>query len=79
MRIFSLICIFLFMLSLGTVCQSSSQDFKDELDSHKNRIEELKKEIEISNRLFLKELGEIPTLFAYPYVEVDEIMFELLN
>ena len=42
-------------------------------------LEELKIEIEISNRLFLKELGEIPTLFAYPYGEADEIMSELLN
>ena len=42
-------------------------------------IEELKKEIETSNKIFLKELGEIPSLFAYPYVEADEIIIKLLK
>ena len=42
-------------------------------------LEELKIEIEISNRLFLKELGEIPTLFAYPYGEANENIIEILK
>jgi len=40
-------------------------------------IEEQKNEIEISNKIFLKELGLIPSLFAYPYGEADEKTFEL--
>ena len=42
-------------------------------------IEEIKNEIEISNKIFLKELGLVPTLFAYPYGEADETIFELLK
>ena len=42
-------------------------------------IEEKKNEIEISNKIFLKELGLIPSLFAYPYGETDEKTFELLK
>ena len=42
-------------------------------------IEENKNEIEISNKIFLKELGLIPSLFAYPYGEADEKTFELLK
>ena len=42
-------------------------------------IEEKKNEIEISNKIFLKELGLIPSLFAYPYGEADEKTFELLK
>ena len=30
------------------------------------------KEIEVSNNIFLKELGNIPPLFAYPYGETNE-------
>ncbi len=30
-------------------------------------LEELQKEIEKSNRIFLKEIGEMPNLYAYPY------------
>ncbi len=40
---------------------------------------DLQKEIETSNKIFLKELGEIPNLFAYPYGEADEKLFELLK
>ena len=40
-------------------------------------IEEIKKEIEFSNKIFLKELGEIPTLFAYPYGESDQRIMDL--
>ena len=36
-------------------------------------------EIESSNKIFLKELGEIPNLFAYPYGEADKIMFDILK
>ena len=42
-------------------------------------LAELKKEIELSNRVFLKELGEIPNLFAYPYGETDEKFSSLLQ
>ena len=41
--------------------------------------EELENEIEMSNRIFLKELGEIPTLFAYPYGETNEKIIRLLE
>lgn len=39
-------------------------------------LDELKKEIEISNKIFLKELGSLPNLFAYPYGETNT---ELIN
>ena len=42
-------------------------------------IAEIKKEIEISNKIFLKEIGEIPTLFAYPYGETDERIIDILK
>ena len=42
-------------------------------------LEELKKEIENSNKIFLKEIGEIPNLYAYPYGEADEKLFDLLK
>jgi len=42
-------------------------------------IDEIKKEIEISNKIFLKELGEIPSLFAYPYGEADERIMDILQ
>ena len=42
-------------------------------------IDELIISIEESNKVFLKELGQIPSLYAYPYGEVDEKMIELLK
>ena len=42
-------------------------------------VEELKNEIEKSNKIFLRELGEIPNLFAYPYGETDEKLINLLG
>jgi peptidoglycan/xylan/chitin deacetylase (PgdA/CDA1 family) len=42
-------------------------------------LDEFKKEIEDSNKIFLKELGFIPALFAYPYGEADEKFFEILQ
>ena len=42
-------------------------------------IEEQKNEIEISNKIFLKELGLIPSLFAYPYGEADKRIIKLLK
>ncbi len=45
----------------------------------KLNIEQLKEEIEVSNRIFLKELGKIPTLFAYPYGEANEKIMDMLN
>ena len=45
----------------------------------KKNIDQLREEIETSNRIFLKELGQIPTLFAYPYGETSEKFFNLLD
>ena len=42
-------------------------------------LEELQKEIEKSNKIFLKEIGKIPNLYAYPYGEADEKIFDLLK
>ncbi len=42
-------------------------------------LNELKMEIEYSNKIFLKELGQIPSLFAYPYGEADERIIKLLK
>jgi len=42
-------------------------------------IEEIIKEIKLSNKIFLKELGEIPSLFAYPYGESDNRIMKLLK
>ena len=42
-------------------------------------IDEVKKEIEISNQIFLRELGEIPALFAYPYGETNSSIINLLK
>ncbi len=42
-------------------------------------LEELQKEIEQSNKIFLKEIEEIPNLYAYPYGEADEKIFNLLK
>ena len=42
-------------------------------------IEEVKKEIEISNNIFLKELGKIPPLFAFPYWEANKKIISLLK
>ncbi len=42
-------------------------------------IEEIRKEIEISNNIFLKELGSIPPLFAFPYGEASDDIINLLK
>ena len=42
-------------------------------------IEEVRKEIETSNNIFLKELGAIPSLFAFPYGEANEQIINLLK
>ena len=42
-------------------------------------FDKIKEEIEISNKIFLNELGEIPNLFAYPYGEADERIINLLK
>ena len=41
--------------------------------------EEIIKEIETSNKIFLKEIGEVPTLFAYPYGESDNRIIKKLK
>ena len=42
-------------------------------------VDEVKNEIEISNNIFLRELGEIPSLFAYPYGEANQKIIDLLK
>ncbi|MDC3082878.1 polysaccharide deacetylase family protein [Pelagibacteraceae bacterium] len=42
-------------------------------------IEEVRSEIETSNKIFLRELGEIPTLFAFPYGETTDEIIELVK
>ena len=42
-------------------------------------IDDIKNELETSNRIFLKELGEIPSLFAYPYGEASQEIINLLQ
>jgi poly-beta-1,6-N-acetyl-D-glucosamine N-deacetylase len=42
-------------------------------------IDEVRDEIEISNNIFLKELGSIPPLFAFPYGEATEEIINLLK
>ena len=42
-------------------------------------IEEIRKEIETSNNIFLKELGSIPALFAFPYGEANQNIINLLK
>ena len=42
-------------------------------------IEDVKKEIELSNKIFLKELGMIPNLFAFPYGETNSEIINLIK
>ena len=42
-------------------------------------IEQVRSEIEQSNKIFLKELNEIPTLFAYPFGETNNEIMRLLE
>ncbi len=42
-------------------------------------IEDIKKEIETSNKIFLNELGKIPNLYAHPYGEANEEIFNLIK
>ena len=42
-------------------------------------IDEIRNEIEVSNNIFLKELGTIPPLFAFPYGEASEEIMNLLK
>ena len=43
------------------------------------KIEDVRAEIELSNKIFLKELGEVPTLFAFPYGEANSEIINLLK
>ena len=45
----------------------------------KMSVTEIIKEIKISNNIFLKEIGEIPSLFAYPYGETDKRIMDILK
>tara|TARA_Y100001970_G_scaffold241030_1_gene304258 strand:- start:630 stop:1622 length:993 start_codon:yes stop_codon:yes gene_type:complete len=42
-------------------------------------LDEVKLDIEKSNKIFLKELGFIPSLFAYPYGETNQKIINLLK
>ena len=42
-------------------------------------VDKVRDEIEISNNIFLKELGSIPPLFAFPYGEANEEIINLLK
>tara|TARA_Y100000590_G_scaffold407477_1_gene497766 strand:- start:942 stop:1862 length:921 start_codon:yes stop_codon:yes gene_type:complete len=42
-------------------------------------IEEMKDEIEKSNKIFLNEIGEIPNIFAYPYGEANTVLINLIK
>ena len=42
-------------------------------------LEEIIKEIEISNKIFLKEIKQIPSIFAYPYGETNEGIMKILK
>ena len=55
MKIYQIFTVFIFIVSFGGYCQSSAQDFDEELDSQKNKIESLKKEIERTKKKIIKE------------------------
>ena len=42
-------------------------------------IDQIQKELETSNKIFLKELGKVPSLFAFPYGEADNRIINLLK
>ena len=42
-------------------------------------MEQIKEEIETSNKIFLREIKEIPNIFAYPYGGTKEEIFSLLK
>ncbi len=42
-------------------------------------LDEVKKEIELSNKIFLEEIGETPSLFAYPYGETNNQIINLIR
>ena len=48
-------------------------------DTSEIQLDEVRSEIETSNKIFLKELGEIPTLFAYPYGETTSEIIDLIK
>ena len=43
------------------------------------KLDDLKNEIELSNKIFLRELGEIPSLFAFPYGETNDEIINLIK
>lgn len=46
---------------------------------HELSVDEIKKEIEYSNKRFLKEIGKLPKLFAYPFGEASEEVFNIVK
>ena len=65
-----------FLKSDGVTIGAHSHTHNHMVELSLNKIRE---EIEISNKIFLKELGEIPSLFAYPYGETDNRIINLLK
>ena len=46
---------------------------------YKLSTEDIKKEIEFSNKRYLKELNEVPKLFAYPFGEANKKTFDIIK
>ena len=46
---------------------------------HNLNSEKIKNEIEYANKRFLKELGEVPKLFAYPFGEANQKVIEIIK
>lgn len=65
-----------FLVSEGVSVGAHSHNHEHLPDMSTNAI---KKEIETSNKIFLKELGAVPSLFAYPYGEADSRIIKILN
>ena len=65
-----------FLKSQGVTIGAHSHDHEHMI---KLSINEIREQLEKSNKKFLKELGEIPSLFAYPYGETDNRIINLLK
>jgi len=65
-----------FLKNEGVLIGSHSHNHYHLADMSK---EDIIKEIETSNKIFLREIGEIPSLFAYPYGEADEKIIKILE
>ena len=64
--------------------QNSSDENNDEgqddySDSDDLNIDDVRAEIELSNKIFLKELGYVPNLFSYPFGEYSKLMRDYIS